>query len=46
MALNEVMAHIEIMEECGDICLTGEKKDMAQGTGLNNFLGVMTAYLH
>ena len=46
MALNEVMAHIEIMEECGDVCLTGEKKDVAQGTGSNNFLAAMAAYLH
>lgn len=46
MALNEVMAHIEIMEECGDICLTGEQKDIAQGTGSNNFLAAMGAYLH
>jgi len=46
MAVNEVMAHIEIMEECGDIYLTGEKKDMAQGTGSNNFLAAMGAHLH
>jgi len=46
MALNEVMAHIEIMEECGDICLVGEKEDLAQHTGSNNFLTIMAAYLH
>ena len=46
LAVNEVMAHIEIMEECGDICLAGEKKDIAQHTGSNNFLTVMGAYLH
>ena len=45
MALNEVMAHIEIMEECGDVCLTGEKKDVAQATGSDNFLAVMSGYL-
>lgn len=46
MALNEIMAHIEIMEECGDVCLAGKKKDIAQHTGSNNFLTVMGAYLH
>ncbi len=45
MALNEVMAHIEIMEECGDVCLTGEKRDVAQGTGSCNFLTTMGTYL-
>lgn len=46
MALNEITTHIEVMEKCGDICLTSRKKDIAQHTGSNNFLTVMGAYLH
>ncbi len=46
MALNEIMAHVEIMEECGDICWVGENKDVVQHTGSSNFLTVMGAYLH
>jgi len=45
MALNEIMAHIEVMEECGDVCLAGEKKEMARDTGSNNYLAVMGSYL-
>ena len=46
MARNEVMAHIEIMEQYGDICWAGDNKDLVQHAGSNNFLGVMGAYLH
>ena len=46
MAQNEVMAHIEMMEECGDIRLAGEKKDVVQCTGSNNFLTKIGVYLH
>ena len=46
LAQNEVMAHIEIMEECGDICWVGENKDIAQHTGSNKCLSIIGAYLH
>ena len=45
MAQHEIMAHIEVLKECGDICWVGENKDMIQHTGSCNFLGVMRAYL-
>lgn len=46
MAQDEIMCHIEIMEECGDICWAGENKDLAQHTGSNKFLDIIGAYLH
>ena len=46
LAQNEIMAHIEIMEECGDICWAGENKDIAQHTGSNKCLSIIGAYLH
>jgi hypothetical protein len=45
LAINEVKAHIEIMEELGDICWVGEEKNVVQRTGSNNFLITMGAYL-
>lgn len=45
MARDEVMAHVEVMEECGDVCWVGENRDMVQCTGSNNFLNVIGAYL-
>ncbi len=45
MARDEVMAHVEVMEKCGDVCWVGEKRDRVQGTGSNNFLEVIGAYL-
>jgi hypothetical protein len=45
MARNEVMAHIEVMEKCGDVCWVGENRDRVQWTGSNNFLNVIGAYL-
>jgi glyoxylase-like metal-dependent hydrolase (beta-lactamase superfamily II) len=46
LAQNEIMAHIEIMEECGDICWAGENRDTAQHTGSNKYLSIIGAYLH
>lgn len=46
MAQDEIMAHLEIMEECGDICWVGENKDIAKPTGSNKFLSTIAAYLH
>lgn len=45
MARNEVRAHLEIMEECGDICWAGENRDLAQGTGTTNFITILGEYL-
>jgi glyoxylase-like metal-dependent hydrolase (beta-lactamase superfamily II) len=45
MAQNEIIAHVEIMEEFGDIRRVGEDKDLAQHTGSNNFLNILKAYL-
>jgi glyoxylase-like metal-dependent hydrolase (beta-lactamase superfamily II) len=45
LAINEVKAHIEIMEELGDICWVGEEKNVVQRTGSNNFLITMGGYL-
>ena len=45
LARTELMAHIEVMEECGDVCWVGENKDMVKHTGSDNFLSVMEAYL-
>jgi hypothetical protein len=45
MARDEVMAHIEVMEKCGDIFWVGGNQDRLQRTGSNNFLEVIGAYL-
>jgi glyoxylase-like metal-dependent hydrolase (beta-lactamase superfamily II) len=45
MARDEVMAHIEVMEKCGDVCWVGENQHRVQRTGSNNFLEVIGAYL-
>ena len=45
LAHNEVIAHLELMEECGDIRWDGEKKDLVKSTGSTNFLGSLQAYL-
>ncbi|MGZ3533760.1 MAG: hypothetical protein ACXU9K_00885 [Thermodesulfobacteriota bacterium] len=44
MARDEIMAHVELMEECGDVCWLKER-DLVQRTGSNNFLNVIGAYL-
>jgi len=45
MARDELMAHIEVMEKCGDVRWVGENGDRAQHTGSYNFLDVIKAYL-
>jgi hypothetical protein len=45
MAQDEVMAHIQVMQKCGDVCWVGENRDMVQRTGSKNFLDVIGAYL-
>ena len=46
LAKNEIMAHIEIMEKCGDICWTGENRDIVQHTGSNKYLNIIGTYLY
>jgi hypothetical protein len=45
MARDEVLAHVEVMEKCGDVCWVGENRDRVRCTGSNNFLDVIGAYL-
>ena len=45
MARDEIMAHVEVMEKCGDVCWVGENQDRVQWSGSNNFLDVIGAYL-
>jgi len=45
MAYNEVRAHLEIMEECGDIRWVGDKGDIVEATGTKNFVTEMGKYL-
>jgi glyoxylase-like metal-dependent hydrolase (beta-lactamase superfamily II) len=46
MAQHEIMAHIEVMKQSGDVCWVGENEDLVQRTGSNNFLDVIGQYLH
>ncbi len=45
LAENEIRAHIEVMEACGDIRRAGEKNDIIQRTETSKCLGVIEAYL-
>ena len=45
MARRELMAHLEVMEESGDIRWAGENKDIVQPTGSRNFIDVFNRYL-
>ncbi len=45
LAHNEVMAHLELMEECGDIRWDGASKELVESTGSSNFIGSLEAYL-
>jgi hypothetical protein len=46
LAENEIRAHIEIMEACGDIRWASENRDMVQRTGTSNYLNAIEIYLH
>ncbi len=46
LAENEIRAHIEIMEACGDICWTDESKELIKRTGTSNYLKAMEVYLN
>lgn len=45
MAQNELMAHIEIMEDCGDARWVGEESNLLQHTGSYNCLDAIGVYL-
>jgi hypothetical protein len=46
LAENEIRAHIEIMEACGDIRWASENRDIVQCTGTSNYLNAIEVYLH
>jgi glyoxylase-like metal-dependent hydrolase (beta-lactamase superfamily II) len=45
LAENEIRAHIEIMEACGDICWSDESEELIKRTGTSNYLKAIGAYL-
>jgi hypothetical protein len=45
LAINEISAHIEILQECGDVQWGGPGKDSIQPTGTKNFLDRLGIYL-
>lgn len=45
LAQNEIIAHLEVMEECGDIRRNAENRDLVESTGSSNFLSRIGAYL-
>jgi glyoxylase-like metal-dependent hydrolase (beta-lactamase superfamily II) len=45
MARNELMAHVEVMEKCGDVRWVGENGDRLEPTGSYNFIDVIKACL-
>ena len=44
-ARNELTAHIEVMEQCGDVRWVDENRDMVQSTGSKNYLDLIGSYL-
>lgn len=45
LAENEIRAHLEIMETCGDVHWAGQNSDIIQRTGTTNSLSAIAAYL-
>lgn len=45
LAENEIRAHLEIMEDCGDIIWERRSKDIIKGTGTSNCLDRIGSYL-
>jgi glyoxylase-like metal-dependent hydrolase (beta-lactamase superfamily II) len=45
MASDEVMAHLELMEACGDVRVDKKKQYVVEPTGSHNFVDSMAAYL-
>lgn len=46
MARNELLAHIEVMEECGDVVWVGEDGRLLQHTGTNRCLEAIREHLY
>jgi len=46
MAIRELTAHTEILEDCEDICWSGADRDLVQATGTTHFMDKLEAYLH
>ena len=46
LAENEIRAHLEIMEDCGDIIWEHERKDIIERTGTSNCLETIGSYLN
>jgi hypothetical protein len=45
LAKNEIRAHIEILEACGDVSWADESKELIKRTGTSNYLKAIEAYL-
>jgi glyoxylase-like metal-dependent hydrolase (beta-lactamase superfamily II) len=45
LAVDEIRAHVEVMEELGDVRWTGEEANLLQRTGSDNYVTAMGAYL-
>ena len=45
LAMNEISAHVEVMEKSGDIIRTGESKDVIEPTGTANYQRELGQYL-
>lgn len=45
LAKVELIAHLEILQECGDICWIGDNEDLVQYNGSNNYRHVLESYL-
>jgi glyoxylase-like metal-dependent hydrolase (beta-lactamase superfamily II) len=45
LAENEIRAHIEIMEACGDVCWTDGNKELVKRSGTSNYLKAIEVYL-
>jgi glyoxylase-like metal-dependent hydrolase (beta-lactamase superfamily II) len=45
LAINEISAHIEVLEECGDVRWSGPEMDAIQPTGTKHFLDRIGVYL-
>ncbi|MBM3154292.1 MAG: MBL fold metallo-hydrolase [Chloroflexi bacterium] len=45
MALNEILTHLELLQDCGDVQLLGEKGDKAKRTGLEGYAKTIQQHL-
>lgn len=44
MAISEIMAHLELLQDCGDVQLSGEKNATGKRTGSDNYRSIIGAY--